>query len=50
MRRLSRSSAVLLEADNLKYDGRNIHWAYNAWIAEVERSIQDEVRFRFEPR
>ncbi len=38
---------TLLEADGLEYDGRHIHKAYNEWVAQLEKAIQDEVRFRF---
>src|SRR5258706_1555824 len=38
---------TLLEADGLQYDGHHIHTAYNEWIAQLEKAIQDEVRFRF---
>jgi hypothetical protein len=38
---------TLLEADALQYDGRHIHKAYNEWVAQLEKAIQDEVRFRF---
>ena len=40
-------SLRLLEADNLDYDGTNIHKTYNVWVTQLEKSIQDEVRFRF---
>jgi hypothetical protein len=40
-------SLRLLEADNLDYDGTNIHKTYNLWVTQLEKSIQDEVRFRF---
>jgi hypothetical protein len=36
----------LLEAEDLLYDGRVIHHAYNEWIDALERSIRDELRFR----
>ena len=37
----------LIEADGLLYDGRYVHKACNEWIAQLEKAIQDEVRFRF---
>ena len=40
-------SITLLEADNLLYDGHGIHKAYNQWVAALEKSIQDELRFRY---
>jgi len=40
-------SITLLEADNLLYDGSRVHEAYNAWAKELEKAIQDELRFRF---
>jgi hypothetical protein len=40
-------SITLLEADNLRYDGHDIHKAYNQWIAALEKSIKDELRFRY---
>lgn len=40
-------SITLLEADNLLYDGRGIHKAYNQWAMALEKSIQDELRFRY---
>ena len=38
---------TLLEADGLQYDGRHIHQAYNEWVAQLEKAIQEEIRFRF---
>jgi hypothetical protein len=38
---------TLLEADNLLYDGTHIHKAYNLWVQQLEKSIQDELRFRY---
>jgi hypothetical protein len=39
-------SIRLLEADNLLYDGRSIHDAYNEWVVALDKSIRDEMRFR----
>ena len=38
---------TLLEADNLLYDGQDVHKAYNLWAAALEKSIEDELRFRY---
>src|SRR5262249_27585895 len=38
-------SLRLLEADDLDYDGTNIHKTYNVWATQLEKSIQDEIRF-----
>ena len=38
---------TLLEADNLLYDGQSIHKAYNVWVTALEKSIEDELRFRY---
>jgi photosystem II stability/assembly factor-like uncharacterized protein len=40
-------SMRLIEADNLLYDGHDIHKAYNLWAAALEKSIEDELRFRY---
>lgn len=40
-------SITLLNADNLLYDGTTIHKTYNLWVTQLEKSIQDEIRFRF---
>jgi hypothetical protein len=40
-------SIRLLEAEDLLYDGRMIHKAYNEWIEALERSIRNELRFRY---
>jgi hypothetical protein len=39
---------TLLEADDLMYDGRRVHEAYNEWVDQLEKRIQQEVRFRFQ--
>jgi hypothetical protein len=41
---------TLLEATDLKYDGTQVHWAYNSWIAELERAIGSELRYRYGDR
>lgn len=40
-------SITLLQADNLLYDGEKVHKVYNDWIEELQKSIDDEVRFRY---
>jgi hypothetical protein len=41
-------SITLLTADNLLFDGRRVHKRYNQWADELEKSINDEMRFRFQ--
>ena len=38
---------TLLEADDLMYDGQRVHKAYNEWVEQLEKRIQEEIRFRF---
>ena len=38
---------TLVEADNLLYDGTSVHGTYNLWAKQLEKSIQDGLRFRF---
>lgn len=40
-------SIRLLEADNLLYDGKRIHAAYNHWIEALQESIRQELQFRY---
>ena len=40
-------SVTLVEAENLLFDGTRIHKTYNLWVQQLEKSIQDELRFRF---
>ena len=40
-------SITLVEADNLLFDGTSIHKTYNLWVQQLDKSIQDELRFRF---
>ena len=40
-------SITLVEANDLLYDGTSIHKTYNVWVAQLEKSIQDEIRFRY---
>lgn len=40
-------SVTLVSADNLLYDGRYVHAAYNRWVKQLQKSIDDEMRFRY---
>ena len=39
-------SITLLQADNLLFDGRQVHKAYNGWVEKLQKCIEDELRFR----
>ena len=41
-------SITLLAADNLLYNGRRVHKVYNNWVKELQKSIDDEMRFRYQ--
>jgi hypothetical protein len=40
-------SITLLSADNLLYDGTEIHKVYNEWVEQLQKGIADEIRFRY---
>jgi hypothetical protein len=40
-------SVTLLSADNLLYDGSRVHKVYNDWVEELQKGIEDELRFRY---
>jgi hypothetical protein len=40
-------SVTLLQADNLLYDGAKVHKIYNVWVEGLQKSIEDEIRFRY---
>jgi hypothetical protein len=40
-------SITLLSADNLLYDGTRIHKIYNEWVEQLQKGIDDELRFRY---
>jgi hypothetical protein len=40
-------SITLVSADNLLHQGNTIHKTYNLWVEQLEKSIKDEIQFRF---
>jgi hypothetical protein len=41
-------NVTLLQADNLLYDGGQVHKAYNDWVEQLQKCISDEMRFRYQ--